>query len=113
MTYLSLAAVFVLLSTLFLAVVVARRRPSRTWWSATGLTALAMAVLTAVFDSVMIAADLFRFDESALVGIRVGLAPLEDFAWPLAAVALVPPLFLLLSAPAPSDSPAARSESAR
>ena len=87
-----------------------RRRPDRRWWLATALTTLAMMVLTAVFDSVMIAADLFRFDESALVGVHVGLAPLEDFAWPLAAVAVVPALFLLLTTSTPIRSGGARSE---
>lgn len=103
MTYLSLAAVFVAISLVVLAVAVAVRRPSRRWWAATGLTVLALAVLTAVFDSLMIAADLFRFDEERLVGIHVGLAPLEDFAWPLAAVAVVGALMLLLRGSAPTE----------
>ena len=96
MTYLSLAAVFVAISLVVLVVAVVVRRPSRRWWAATGLTVVTLAVLTAVFDSLMIAADLFRFDEERLVGIHVGLAPLEDFAWPIAAVAVVPALMLLL-----------------
>lgn len=99
MTYLSLAAVFVAISLVVLAVAVVVRRPSRRWWAATGLTVLTLAVLTAVFDSLMIAADLFRFDEDRLVGIHVGLAPLEDFAWPIAAVAVVPALMLLMPTP--------------
>ncbi|MET1133803.1 MAG: lycopene cyclase domain-containing protein [Aeromicrobium sp.] len=102
MTYLGLAAVFTAATVPVLALAVATRRPDRRWWAATGLTALALAVLTAVFDSVMIAADLFRFDESALTGIHVGLAPIEDFAWPLAATVLVSSVLLLLSPPARS-----------
>ena len=49
-------------------------------------------VLTVIFDSIMIAADLFRFDESALTGVRLGLAPLEDLAWPVAAGLALPAL---------------------
>ena len=45
----------------------------------------------------MIAADLFRFAEGDLLGIRIGLAPLEDLAWPLAAGLLLPSLWLLLT----------------
>jgi lycopene cyclase domain-containing protein len=102
MTYLGLAAAFLAATLPLLLVATLLRRPGRRWWAATGLTALALVVLTAVFDSLMIAADLFRFDESALSGIHVGLAPLEDFAWPLAAVAVVPSVVLLLS-PRPRD----------
>lgn len=97
MTYLGLAAVFTGITLPVLAVAVVTRRPDRRWWAATGLTALALVVLTAVFDSVMIAADLFRFDEESLTGVRVGLAPIEDFAWPIAATILVASLLLLLS----------------
>lgn len=97
MSYLGLATLFVALTLPALAVAVVVRRPSRRWWAATGLTAGCLVVLTAVFDSAMIAADLFRFDEDALAGIHVGLAPIEDFAWPVAAAVLVPSVVLLLS----------------
>lgn len=97
MSYLGLAGLFVLASLPFLVVAVVVRRPSRRWWAATGLTLLTLVVLTAVFDTVMIAADLFRFDESKLVGLHVGLAPIEDFAWPVAAVAVVPAVVLLMT----------------
>jgi len=96
MTYLGLAAVFVAATLPVLVLAVITRRPDRRWWAVTGLTGLALCVLTAVFDSIMIAADLFRFDESSLIGIHVGLAPIEDFAWPIAATILVSSLTLLL-----------------
>ena len=53
--------------------------------------------MTAVFDSLMIAVDLFRFAEGDLLGIRIGLAPVEDLAWPVAAGVLLPSLWLLLT----------------
>ena len=96
MTYLTLTLLFLAGAVAFGVVAVLLRRPGKRWWAATGLTALSLVVLTAVFDTVMIAADLFRFDEEALVGLHVGLAPVEDFAWPLAAVAVVPAVLLLL-----------------
>jgi len=58
---------------------------------------LILAVLTAVFDNVMIASGLFDYGQGTLTGARVGLAPLEDFAYPLAGVLLLPGLWLLLS----------------
>jgi hypothetical protein len=53
-------------------------------------------LLTAVFDSVMIAADLFRYRQAALWGPRVLLTPVEDLAWPLFAVIALPALWELL-----------------
>jgi lycopene cyclase domain-containing protein len=72
------------------------RRPGRRWWLCTAAVAGVLLVLTAVFDSLMIAADLFRFDESRLLGWHVILAPVEDFAWPLASALALPALWELL-----------------
>jgi lycopene cyclase domain-containing protein len=96
MTYLGLALVFLVASAAVAVVAAAVRRPGRTWWAATAAVAAALLVLTAVFDSLMIAADLFRYDEGALAGARVWLTPVEDLAWPLAAVLLLPALWELL-----------------
>ncbi len=96
MSYLGLAAVFVAITLPVLAIAIVTRRPGPRWWAAVGLTGLSLIVLTAVFDSIMIAGDLFRFDESALTGLHVGLAPIEDFAWPIAATVLIPSTLLLL-----------------
>ena len=72
------------------------RRPGRRWWGCTAAVAAVLVLLTAVFDSLMIAADLFRFDESRLLGWHVLLAPVEDFAWPLASALALPALWELL-----------------
>jgi hypothetical protein len=42
--------------------------------------------------------DLFRYGASALTGLRVGLTPVEDFAWPLAVALALPALWELLGA---------------
>src|SRR5690606_17026989 len=107
MSYLGLAGVFLAVTLPVVAIAIVTRRPSARWWAAVGLTALSLVVLTAVFDSIMIASDLFRFDESALVGVHVGLAPIEDFAWPIAASLLIPSTLLFLTTRrwvAPRDS---------
>ncbi|WP_345803071.1 lycopene cyclase domain-containing protein [Microbacterium sp. AZCO] len=62
------------------------------------LAAVVLIVLTAVFDNVMIAAGLFTYPVDQISGLRVGLAPLEDFAYPLCAAFLVPAVFVLLPA---------------
>jgi len=99
MSYLGLVLTFVALTLPVLAIAVATRRPDGRWWASVGLTIVTLMALTAIFDSLMIAADLFRFDESALTGIHIGLAPLEDFAWPIAAGILIPSTMLFLTTP--------------
>ena len=59
-----------------------------------------LLLLTVVFDSLMIAVDLFRYDEAQLLGWSVGLAPIEDLAWPVAAGLLLPSLWELFARPA-------------
>lgn len=96
MTYGSLALVFLVPAAVVAVVATVRRRLGPRWWAVTGVAAVVLVLLTVVFDSVMIAADLFRFDDDALLGVRVGLAPLEDLAWPVAAALLLPALWELL-----------------
>jgi lycopene cyclase domain-containing protein len=64
--------------------------------AASALAAVVLVVLTAVFDNLMIAADLFTYPEEHLSGIRIGLAPLEDFSYPLCAAFGVPAVATLL-----------------
>ncbi|MGF2950179.1 prenyltransferase [Microbacterium alcoholitolerans] len=66
-------------------------------WRAVSLTALALVALTAVFDSLMIAAELFHYDPAHTLGVTIGLAPVEDFAYPIACAALLPGLWLVLA----------------
>ncbi|MBO9555664.1 lycopene cyclase domain-containing protein [Cellulomonas sp.] len=56
-----------------------------------------LLTLTVVFDSLMIAADLFRYDPAQLVGLRVWLTPVEDLAWPVAAALALPSVWVLLT----------------
>ncbi|WP_306231668.1 lycopene cyclase domain-containing protein [Agrococcus beijingensis] len=88
----------VLLPVLLAAVVTAgvAFRSDRRGWAALGLASLLVLVLTVVFDSIMIAVDLFRYDESLLLGLRVGVAPVEDLGYALVAPLLVASLWRLL-----------------
>lgn len=96
MTYGALAIPFVGLAVVVLVLAAALRRPDRRWWAATAATLVALLVLTIVFDNLMIAADLFRYDDEHTSGLTIGLAPVEDLAWPLAAALGLPALALLL-----------------
>lgn len=99
MTYWALNSVF-----LFVALVAGiaavnvglRGRARRVALGAACCTTAVVLVLTAVFDNLMIAAGLFTYSPEHTSGVSVGLAPLEDFAYPVAAVLLLPSLWILL-----------------
>ena len=97
MSFLQLDVIFLLMAAGVLAVASLRRRVDQTArWSLVA-SVLILCVLTAVFDNVMIDAGLFDYASAPLVGIRLGLAPMEDFAYPLGAALLLPGLWLLLT----------------
>ncbi|GEK20228.1 lycopene cyclase domain-containing protein [Cellulomonas xylanilytica] len=60
------------------------------------LTVLILCALTAVFDTLMIAADLYVFDPDKILGVYVWGAPLEDFAYAIAAAVGMPVLWTVL-----------------
>lgn len=64
-----------------------RRRPPR-HGPALVVAILGLVALTAVFDSLMIAGGLFTYASDRISGIRIGLAPVEDLAYPIAAALL-------------------------
>lgn len=85
-------AVFTVLVTL-----VSLRRPrARERLVASAWTALVLIGFTAVFDNLMIAADLFTYPDEHISGIRIGLAPIEDFSYPVCAAFLLPAIGALL-----------------
>lgn len=55
-----------------------------------------VALLTAVFDTIMIAVGLFTYAEEHLIGWRIGLAPIEDFSYVFVVALLLPALWALL-----------------
>lgn len=106
MTYLQLAACFLVLAALggiALSLTSSRRRPRPV---AIVTTIIALLILTAVFDTVMIATGLFRYSPDHLLGLHIGLAPIEDFAYPLAGALLLPALWIALGARRPAQSDA-------
>ncbi len=85
----------VLAPVIVLAVIALIRRPRLL--APMGLTIACTFLLTAVFDNVMIAGGIVAYDPAGRSGLGVGLAPVEDFAYPLAAALLLPSLFSLLA----------------
>ncbi|MFS0867136.1 lycopene cyclase domain-containing protein [Microbacterium sp. 179-B 1A2 NHS] len=96
MTYLLIVIPFAL-ATAAVALATARLPRFGHRMRASAYGALALCILTAVFDNLMIAAGLFTYPEHHISGIRIGLAPIEDFAYPVCAAFAVPAVLTLLA----------------
>ncbi|WP_318655631.1 prenyltransferase [Pseudoclavibacter sp. CFCC 13611] len=64
--------------------------------SAFAIALAGLVLLTAVFDNVMISAGLFSYADQGRTGWQIGRAPIEDFAYPLAALLLLPALWVFV-----------------
>lgn len=95
MTYVWIVLPFLALTAAVTLATLRRPRFARRM-GASGIAAVILGILTAIFDNVMIAAGLFTYPADRISGIRVGLAPVEDFAYPLCAAFLLPALWVLL-----------------
>ncbi|SFS09715.1 lycopene cyclase domain-containing protein [Agrococcus baldri] len=73
-------------------------RGDRRGWTALAIAAAAVLALTLAFDSLMIALDLFRYDDALLLGPHIGLVPIEDLGYALVALLVVVALWRLLPA---------------
>ena len=79
-----------------------------TWLLAVGGGLVVLLLMTALFDNIMIGIGLVGYDPALISGAFIGIAPLEDFAYAIAAAVLLPSLWVLLErrTPAPvSPSP--------
>lgn len=52
-----------------------------------------LTVLTIIFDSLIIAASIVDYDTTKILGVRIGLAPVEDFMYAALAVVVIPALW--------------------
>jgi lycopene cyclase domain-containing protein len=96
-TYLGMNAAFLGLAVLVAAVALWRRPTSRRLIGPAALALVAVLVLTAVFDNIMIGVGLVAYEAGLISGLFVGIAPIEDFAYPVAAALLLPAVWSLLS----------------
>ncbi len=92
---------YLLMSLPFLAVaagvlVLARRRTLLPVPAALGITLVVLLVMTAVFDNVMIGVGLVAYGDAHRLGATIGLAPVEDFTYPIAGLLLLPAVWHLL-----------------
>ena len=98
MSYVLLSAVFVGVAVaLWVVAAVTDAGFTRRWWLPSLLAAVVLVILTAVFDNLMIAVGLMTYAHDHVSGVSIGAAPIEDFAYPIAAVILLPALWSLFS----------------
>lgn len=96
MTYTLIVVPFVLI-TVIVTLATLRRPAFGRRMAASAIAAVVLVILTAIFDNAMIAAGLIVYPEQHLSGLRIGLAPLEDFSYSLCAAFLVPAVYTLLT----------------
>ena len=104
MTYWILNAVFLAAAVVVLVIALRSGRQLNRW--ALGATALVLLTLTAVFDNIMIGVGLVDYGDAQISGIRLGIMPIEDFAYTVFAILALPALWTLLRpASSATDSP--------
>ena len=95
MTYWLINAPFLAIAATVLAIAVWRGgRPAVLPWV---VAFVVMMMLTAIFDNAIIGFGLVDYNDALISGIRLGFAPLEDFAYTLAALLMIPALGHLLA----------------
>lgn len=100
MTYWLLDLPFLAVAALTaVAALLARRTPH---WRAIGLTALGVLILTAVFDNILVGTGIVGYASEFISGLFLGVAPIEDFAYAIAAIVLLPALWTLLGGRVPA-----------
>lgn len=83
-------ATYLILNLVFTAIILVMlrqplARPSR----AALITCLVIVLLTAVFDSLIVGLGIVGYDTSKILGLMIGLAPVEDFFYAVLAVVIV------------------------
>jgi lycopene cyclase domain-containing protein len=103
MTYLVLSIIFLAVAGIVATVACAaatrsgtRAAVMRRWGVPLATTVAVLILLTAAFDNLMIALGFMVYSSTQTLGLAIGLAPLEDFSYPIAAVILLPALWALL-----------------
>lgn len=96
MTYLQLSLCFLVVAVVAATGLTLASRRHGADPAAVVVTIVVLFTLTAVFDTVMIATGLFHYSPDHLLGWHIGLAPVEDFAYPLAGALLLPALWAAL-----------------
>ncbi|MEY4078448.1 MAG: hypothetical protein RIS80_217 [Actinomycetota bacterium] len=91
MTYILLAVAFCVAGFL-ITFLIARASVSRaTWWTLGILLAA-----TVIGDNFIVATGIVAYDPTKILGVFIGVAPVEDFAYSLVAATLIPAIWTAL-----------------
>jgi lycopene cyclase domain-containing protein len=93
-TYLLLAAGVAVPLSVAALVVLARAGRRVLLPALVGLVVL--LALTAVFDNVIVGTGIVAYDPTLILGLKVGVAPIEDFSYAIVAALVLPALWVLL-----------------
>ncbi|MEH0109642.1 lycopene cyclase domain-containing protein [Tersicoccus sp. MR15.9] len=94
-------------------------RPDRPWYrrhprrTAALATLVILLVLATVFDSVIVGVGLVAYDRSRISGFYAGLAPVEDLAYVVGAVLVLPAVWRLLGTGRSRPEPGRRRSAGR
>ena len=94
MTYWALNAIFLGVVLIVAITALVTRRVPR--WVAVLIALGILLVFTAIFDNVLIGLGFVGYNRALISGLFIGRAPLEDFAYTVAACILLPSLWVLL-----------------
>lgn len=99
MTYLTLNILFLGLALWFMFWVrsLLKSKWNRSFWVPRGIALAVLMVFSIVFDNIMIGIGLVAYDTAKISGIYIGVAPIEDFFYTVAAVVLLPSLWGLMA----------------
>lgn len=95
MNYWQLNALFLAVAAVVGCLALAKIRRVVPWLTFAGTLGILLLV-TAVFDNVMIGIGLVGYDTAKISGAFIGIAPVEDFGYAVAAAVLLPSVWLLL-----------------
>jgi len=106
-----MAFTYLIINLIFLACVAVLfgqhlQKPSKALWS----TLIILLILTAVFDSIIVGLDIVNYDQSKILGIVIGKAPIEDFFYAVLAVGMVPALWNLFGQKQSNTDPLKRNK---
>lgn len=89
MTYLLISLPFLIIAVILW---LWRRKSAPRQLAVTAIVLAVLLVLTAIFDNLMIWAELVGYGDAQRLGLQIGLVPVEDFFYPVF-VALIVPAF--------------------
>ena len=89
-TYIILNIIFIVLTLSLLRV--PKRIVNKQWV----IALFCLLILTFIFDNLMIMLGFFTYASDKILGLHIGVAPIEDFFYPVLAMIIIPHLWNLL-----------------